>query len=601
MQTVVSYNFDSPWSLEALSDAMNRVFRHYSELSAVPLRMEGRIGSKCGLFALVPSSDSTNWPAWSVAGDISIASVYVPIGWRRVVGNVPLADGPSALLAHLKRHPLSLAKLAPPFAMFAVDERNESVTVVNDGLGYSRIYDAVVNDARVLSSRADAASIFLGTPPVADEDGWRSLAGCGWFMGELTPFARVKHLAPGTIMTLDSRNNSVHDASVDVIGDWVTTGNPDVEVASSEVADELRNYAREVSEFWDLEPTVHLSGGRDSRATAAPFVASGVPAKFHTVASLEGELLIAEELLARVGRSRDHSVVRESDASTSGNIVDRAVQLQLAYGGIYGPAGVKQKVFPGFGRARPVVTGAAGEIGRGNFYKGAFLGRIRAEGAAGPWNRLAKLYAFHGGVPRSVNEVVEHGISAVLEDAANYGISDAPVLDYFYFAERLRRWSNASCKVGTLTPLASPAYVRGAFAQPPEAKLEETFHLKIIEKLVSEWTDVSFYKARVEDARTRTRPWLWDSGDRQTVESLVDVPDTWENYFVPSEIQELWNCAVSGEGGSRHEMLFQRLVWVHASHVYFNRIREASRADVPREFGLADRRESEFMRIVSLS
>lgn len=574
MQTIVAYRYPSPQPLERILEGVNRVATHYSSLSKVPLKLVGSLGEQAGLFALVPTRPASNWPMWSETPQEMIATAYVPIGWRRLLGDIPLQDGPRQLHDMLRREPERVAEVAPPFALFALDKSSGMISVINDGLGYSRIYESNTEDATIFSSRADAPALFVGVPPQQSDEGWKTLAGCGWFMGDTTPYRGVQHLAPGSQVFLGSGINNIRRRQHDAIGDWVSSGESDPLRASQSVASELHNYAVEVASLWDTPPTVHLSGGRDSRATAAAFVSAESPARFHTVASLQGELDVATELLAKVGRAEDHNIVREKDTSTSGNIVERALSLQLAYGAIYGPAGSKASKFTGFGSTYPVVTGAAGEIARGNFYKGNFLKRIREEGLQGPRDRLQKLYAFHGAVHDTVSGAVNSHIERALEQANVHGVTDVSTLDYFYLVERLRRWSNASCKLGTLTPLASPYYIRGAFAQSPESKLDEHYHLNIIQALVPEWADVPFYKARPEDARARTRPWLWDSGDRAFAEAVINEPSAWDEYFIPREVDVIWGEALTGKGGSRHEMLIQRLIWVYAFKLTLQELRD---------------------------
>lgn len=574
MQTIVAYRYSKPQPLDRVLHGVERVLTHYSGLSKSPMNLVGYVGSQLGLFALVPTRAPSNWPMWSEAPDKIVATAYAPIGWKRMLGNIALQEAPQRLHELLLAQPNRVADLAPPFAMFGLDKKREQLSVVNDGLGYSRVYESTMDGTVILSSRPEASGLMLGTPLEQDTDGWKTLAGCGWFMGDTTPFLGVRHLPPGTQVHLGTGERDIRYRRYDAIGEWVTSGDSDPQKSSQSVALELHNYAVEVSELWDTPPTVHLSGGRDSRATAAAFVSAGSPARFHTVASLQGELDVAAELLDKVGRSEDHNVVREKDTSTSGNIVERALALQTAYGAIYGPAGTKATKFSGFGATYPVVTGAAGEIARGNFYKGNFLKRIRDEGPLGPTHRLQKLYAFHGGVHETVSETVNMHIERSLAQAEAHGVTDLSTLDYFYLVERLRRWSNASCKLGTLTPLASPYYIRGAFAQSPESKLEEHYHLNIIEALVPEWAKVPFYKARPEDTRARTRPWLWNSGDRPFAEAVLNEPSAWDEYFSAPAVEQIWNEAITELGGSRHEMLIQRIIWVYAFKLMLQDLRD---------------------------
>lgn len=578
MQTIIGFSFKKPRHVAEILAGLERLKSYYSELSRENLELKGWVSPTRGLAALVPKNPPSNWPMWSDEADLTVATQYVPLGWKRVVPNCPLASAPEQLFKTLQRQPHLIGGLSPPFALFALDKRSLSLHVINDGLGYARVYNYENSEASVIASRVEAASIFLGDAPAISQPGWRTLSGCGWFMGDTTSLAGVTQLSPGTIAEWSDTKPTGDFVRFDALSYWTGCKFLSKESASEAVAEELLNFSSEVSALWNSPPTLHLSGGRDSRAAAAAFVSGGVPARFHTVASLKGELEIAEKLLAAVGRESDHGIVMEHDSSVTGDVVDRTVRLQQAYGGIYGPAGVKQPLFAGFTGTKPVVTGAAGEIARGNYYKANFLNRIRSAGPKGSFERLSNLYAFHGCVRPEVREEVDAFIHTTLMDAEKRGITDAHVLDYFYLVERLRRWSNASTKIGTLTPLASPAYIQGAFSQTPEEKLAEEFHLSVISRLVPAWRDIPFYKAMPEDVAKRTRPWIWNSGDNLRVQEIINSPDRWEDFFLPTEVRQLWEEAVSGGGAGRHEIVIHRVIWRYA---FDQMLVEISRASLP--------------------
>lgn len=588
MQTIIGFSYKAPRPVAQILAGLERVKDYYSSLSQIGLELKGWVSPTNGLAALVPSKAPSNWPMWWEDGDLTIATLYAPLGWRRIIDQRSMEIAPRALLEALQRRPQLVAELSPPFALFSLDKSASSLQVVNDGLGYARVYRHDSADASVIASRVEAASIFLGEAPALDMTGWQSLAGSGWFMGDTTPLAKVTHLRPGSTITWSNDHPSGKARYFDSLGQWTGHRFQSLDEAGAAVADDLLNFADEVSNLWNDRPTLHLSGGRDSRAAAAGFVSAGIPAKFHTVASLKGELDVAATLLETVGREADHSIVEERDTSATGDIVARTVRLQQGYGGIYGPAGVKQGKFSGFTKTLPVVTGAAGEIARGNFYKGAVLDRIRKRGRKGAFERLSSLYAFHGCVRPEVRERVDEYIEKVLGEARRNGLDDVSVLDYFYLSERLRRWSNASSKLGTLTPLASPAYIRGAFSQNPEQKLAEQFHLDIIARLVPAWRSVPFYKAKPEDTAKRTRPWLWNSGDKARAEEVIRSPDRWEDLFVPADVKQVWTEALAGAGAGRHEIIIQRVIWKHAFEDTLFLIGEACRAKVEPRYYVAE-------------
>ena len=517
------------------------------------------LAPRVGLAALTGAEGLITWPEWQAADDRVAATVHVPFGWRRLLGSHPIEIAPLSLMDRILGDRSSILELTPPFALLSLDARTATLDVVNDGLGYVRLY--VLEDAAgmVLSSRLGAIPIFRGYSPSSYLRGWQSSGAAGWFMGDATPIEGIVQLSPGTHLHASPRKRPAM-TQFDAIKVWTEPrdGSPEDGDATRE---QLLRYADDVGEVWAEAPSIQLSGGRDSRAAAAGFVARRVPATFRTVASLDGELKIARQLLKRVGRSADHVVVRERDVSATGDIRERAASLHRAFDGVYGPAGLRQPKMRGFGARRPTVTGAAGEIARGNFYKGAILDTIVKRGSEGPFLRLDRLYAVYGGVNADARATVSEAIRRALQLGLDDGLEGPALLDYFYLTERLRRWANTSSRIGTLTPLATPAYVRAAFDQSPEAKLDERFHLGVITSLVPEWRGVGFYKAKPADTARMTRPRMWATDDRLAVAEVLDGPERWNDVFDATAIRELWAEVIAGEGVTRHETVLQRLIW----------------------------------------
>lgn len=122
-------------------------------------------------------------------------------------------------------------------------------------------------------------------------------------------------------------------------------------------------------------------------------------------------------------------------------------------------------------------------------------------------------------------------------------------------------------------PSLSPSGVRPV----PEEKLEERLHLGIIKRLVPEWADVPFYKAAPADATRMTRPRIWESGDRQAVEEILAESASWDDVYDVDEVRSTWSEAVSS-GGSRHEMLIQRVVWRATFGAHLRMLGDATRS-----------------------
>src|SRR5699024_11479096 len=82
-------------------------------------------------------------------------------------------------------------------------------------------------------------------------------------------------------------------------------------------------------------PTVHLSGGQDSRVTAAAWLAGGKPAALQTVGTLQGEVDVAQALLEAIDRDgalESRGVTHRVTYPNPGRISGFSIEDRLAAG-----------------------------------------------------------------------------------------------------------------------------------------------------------------------------------------------------------------------------------------------------------------------------
>lgn len=561
MQICVAYCFDRDPGTERVERGLERVERHYGPLSAQPLVRRGRRGARVGAHVWDAAVPACEWPVWADEGTFGVGTVYVPIGWRRVIGPVPVEAAPVPLMRALVARPEVVADLHPPFVMAAVDEAEDVVDVVVDGLGFGRMYEMRFAEGWVWSNRLGALPLFAEHLPAEDRAAWQLLAGGGWFMGDTTPIEGVTMLPPGASVRAGEGLGLERVArSAGAVQRWVTP-RPRQAPDEDAMAEQLVGVAHDVAALWSRPARVDLSGGRDSRAVAAATLHAGIEASYHTTATFPDEAELVVELLGRLPREVPHHVVVPGNVTRSGDLRERAEGLHALYDGMTSPTFLTQSKARKLGALpQAQLSGAGGEIAHGHYYP-ASVTRLHKQGFAGAFKRLDGSMRWHGGVTDETHDMVSAHVTGVLEEGEGLGLQGAVLLDYFYLVERLRRWSSASIRLGRLMPLTTPSFLRASFDLAPEERSDNLLHRRLIARLMPKWAELPFYKADATAHKRSPKPFSWQTTDRSVLEEIVHDASLWDDVFDARRVRELWTDVTEGRGVPRHEALLQRLVW----------------------------------------
>jgi hypothetical protein len=131
------------------------------------------------------------------------------------------------------------------------------------------------------------------------------------------------------------------------------------------------------------------------------------------------------------------------------------------------------------------------------------------------------------------------------------------MLDYFYVAERLRRWGTTGERGGVVSPLLVPSFVRAAFALKPAQRVGNELHRRLVQQLVPEWADVPFFKpTRVRGSAPRVRR-LADAADRDQIEDLLQDVEG----FDPQALATLWAASAAGASSATAEATLCQALW----------------------------------------
>ncbi|MEU4608831.1 hypothetical protein AB0F43_38080 [Kribbella sp. NPDC023972] len=569
METLVAYTFHSDSPARAAAGTA-RVEAYYERLWDQKAKHKGYDGSAVGLHVWDRGESSCFWPSWHDAGELRVASLHAPLGYQRVIGDVPPYDAPARLAHAVRRTPASFLELAPPFTMAVLEPESERLELFTDSIGVGRLFQLRLTDGWVWSNRPVAALLFGGVAAAAAPRGWSFAAACGWFMDDSTPYDGVLAVPGATHIVADGIRRRQTVTRIDTTSVWSTDSPDTVE----ETAEALQDVARSVARLWPGRPTVDLSGGRDSRVVAAAFLRAGVDLKLNSYDAVPGELDVAESLVQALPFQVEHTTTGRKPTSPQPikpnpqpvkppPLVDRALRWHRYAEGLR-PASYLFHTPPATlaNVAHLAIGGAGGEVAHGHFYPADVLqldalplnDKVHAFG-----NRLqARLTPTAGPNPLARAAVADQ-IARVLRDAVHGGIANATMLDYFYVVERLRRWGTTGERSGVVSPLLIPAFVRAAFALTPAQRVDNALHRELVRRLIPEWGDVPFFKpSRPAPRRAPVRiRCLADAPDRDLIQGLLDDVDGFDR----EAITTLWAASAAGASSAAAEATLNQALW----------------------------------------
>jgi hypothetical protein len=597
-ETWLAYAFERPLAIEQVRAALGRVGAHYGAQLAEAPPLHASLGDTDGLALWRHDDDGSRWPAWAEGDGIVVAATAAPAGWRRVVGEVGAAEAGVPLGRALAERPERLAELVPPFVI-GVREASAGpgtasgrLTIVNDFAGAGRIYEKRLepNDGSlgaegwVWSNRLGALPIFAGEEPEPDERSWSLFAAAGWFIADATPIRAATKVAPGTAILVRAGAGGagahIHHHQTRAAGELAGPHEVYFRGAVDEAANQAIGLARDLAELFDEPPAVDLSGGRDSRISAAGAVAANIDCRFSTGDQEPGEVEIAKQLVEAAPHRLEHLVTRP-ETDPDDDLRQRVRAIHLVHDGMRNPQEIRRPmplplpVEP----THPTISGHGGEIAHGFYYPSQKkLSEVRKGGEAGLVDRLEqaarqKHAAAHRGAYRAYRLEVERA----LDQGRPHGLAGADLLDYFYLVQRLAYRSGLGARSGRYSACATPAFVRAAFDLTPEQRLDGKLHLELIARLVPEWSEVPFFEPDEAGPLPEIRrARIWEKpGHAEVVEEMIEDGKAWPELFRRRQVRGAWKDARTGKGHQHWEAIFNRIVWREG---FEDHLRELGRA-----------------------
>jgi hypothetical protein len=577
-ETWLAYAFERPAPAERLRAAIARVGAHYGRQLATPPPLNASTGPTEGLALWRHTDDGCNWPAWAEGDGIVVASTAAPAGWRRVVGEVGAAAAAVPLGRALAEAPERLVELVPPFVIGVREPFARRLVIVNDFVGAGRIYElrfeptegTLGGGGYVWSNRLGALPIFLGTEPEPDQRAWELFAAAGWFIADSTAIRGARKVGPGTAIEVRSGTEAsgarVTHRATGGAGELVHPHEVYFRGTVDEAANQAAGLALDLADLFDEPATVDLSGGRDSRISAAGALAAGIECRFATGDQEPGELEIARRLVATAPRQIEHRVTRP-ETDPDDDLRERVRAIHLVHDGMRNPQEIRRPLtLPlWLEPIHPTISGHGGEIAHGFYYPSERkLAEVTEGGDAALVDRLdqaarQKHAAATDGAYRAYRAEVERA----LDEGRGHGLWGPELLDYFYLVHRLAYRSGLGARSGRYSGCATPAFVRAAFDLTPEERLEGKLHLALIARLVPEWAEVPFFKPDEAGPLPETgRARIWEKpGHAEALEEMIKDGRAWPKLFRRRAVRRAWKAARKGKGHQHWEAVFNRIVW----------------------------------------
>ena len=458
------------------------------------------------------------------------------------------------------RNGFTLSRYLSPFFLSFRDK--DTLGVATDPLGFGRAYCYEDQDILVSSNHIGLCSAF-GTGFVEDREAWLGFAAFGWFNYNLSPFSQVKRLEPGIKI-------SVTDAIVkkQTYFDYGSLFvSEDREVLKKDTLTELKTSIYNVSRISREPLNVMLSGGKDSRLTAAAVLSSGADCIVQTINTLQEEVTVAKSLMMAADRKNLHRITQPGESkkvgSLSQSIQKRSENCMLIWDGDFNPNQLSRNT--GFNTPKKfTVSGGGGEIAHGNYYSSTEL-LARIEQLSDPTDWLRRYFSNTKGVRQEASLFVDGLFDHISEKMTRYGVSGASVLDGFYLIERYRRWIAAGHRSMSLVPYASISFVRLSMSLTPSERLHNKIHIELTSRLIPEWSGIPYFKGKPSgvDERSKKGLRIWQGEHREEFFDLVETAKTnsiWDRQQIDGMLNEL----SSGNGNGLLEGSFQRILWTHS-------------------------------------
>lgn len=568
MRTFLAFKFKKAISeIECLNN-VKKVQDYYEETYLnYKLSLDYSIYKNIGAFILDDVSSKLNFPSIIERENIDILTFFPPLNYKDF--NLDKNKAMESICINLSNNKNILNTLTSPFMFSAINKDSEELNIYTDTLGVNRLY-VLENDKGVFwSNRPSALLIFSNHKAKLNESSWKSYAVAGWFMDNDSPFEDVYRVPPSTVINVSANEitgNLYFNYSTEGIEQLIYQGNENNSDTASLVNSIVTNLNSYI-DLWDLNIQADISGGKDSRVSAASVLKTqSNNYSFRTINDIDKELNTSKLLLEKIGNKKDLRVLNpELYINEQPCLSERVDRLLFEYDGDFSTVMISSPIIETneFNSLKEIkINGFGGEIGKGAYYSNErWIEKLEKIGEGAAYYRLTNHFTKIGCVSEESITIMENKIKNILSKGEEIGINGLKLLDYFHFIERFRRWTPLSGQVHCYSPFINDLFISTALTNEPRENINANMHNEIISYLIPEWSDVKYFKATPEQSKEKDQKKLrlWQTKDKIDIEKILQDSFLWNDVFLEDEVKILWEQAKREGIPNFKETLFHRV------------------------------------------
>lgn len=389
-------------------------------------------------------------------------------------------------------------ELLPGFAG-AVLSYDGDLKVFNDFLGLARCYETSNAEGHFFSNHIEVLAHLSNSKP--DIDSINMFGSLEWFGADTTPYKDVFRVKPSSYYSYSSKDKTLENSQYTSFLEVIDHKGLNYHELLDSCAHELKLVMHNFNVLSKNATTLHLSGGRDSRLTAAIALSQhDSVGNFNVMTNgkIEGEAIIARRLMQHFPCVHHNVVYPNSsssmqDAQSPSRIHERLLNRFHVYSGDYIFGSINASATAGM---KPVnsykVGGAGGEIPHGFYYSSQK--KMQRALSSIDFELILKSSRIQSVSKAQVGAFFNSQLALANDSGVTeYFGSNFIFYDWFYLNERFRRWAAQCHNTNSLLLYSSPSFVRLSFNASHEFKITKKIHSDLVAIIMPEWSDVPFY------------------------------------------------------------------------------------------------------------
>ncbi|MFB9999764.1 MULTISPECIES: hypothetical protein [Brachybacterium] len=446
---------------------------------------------------------------------------------------------------------------------------DDGMELWNDYFGFARAFVVHNEHFVAVGNHIGMLAMFADQPIEADDYGADVFAQLGFWPEENSPFTGIRRLSAAEVIavgTHDEVSIRRYTQLEETFGHRDSI--PDIEAAARSLATSTSN----IGEIASRRPRVDLSGGQDSRLTAAAWIAGGHPGLVHTLGNLQGEADIASELMDVLAAERpledrglSHQIVHSDPKRNARFSLEERLEAGMRqWDGDFAHINLKAPIKRPPRVSAFAVGGGNGEVMHPLYYSTPHILKKVREFPHPLW-RVPQALPPRWNTDRAIAHTDLY-ISRQVEEMQSIGQHDASSLNVFQMMGKFRRWPSSQLVGSAFVLLLNPVFVRSAIDLTPEQRVEKTMQRALTEELVPRWSGIPYFKGGVSDFKKSeivqaNRIWNTSPG---SMERLLHERSNWKGAFDETKMLELEQVVHSGEAATVQESTLNKAFIVDA-------------------------------------